>query len=56
MSYFDPDYYADIINGDGDPGAFYPNESLRERDVEDARHELEIHDYALDQWGNPYHK
>lgn len=56
MSNFDPDNCADIINGNGDPGVFYTNESLRERDVEIAKHELEIHDYALDQWGNPYHK
>lgn len=56
MSIFDPEHYADIINRIGDSGTSYTNESLRERDVENARHELEIHDYALDQWGNPYHK
>lgn len=56
MSNFDPEYYSDIIKGNGDPGTSYPNDSLRGRDVENAKHELEIHDYVLDQWGNPYHK
>ncbi|MBP5798318.1 MAG: hypothetical protein J6W43_00210 [Prevotella sp.] len=56
MSDFDPNYYADIINGNGESGVVYANESLRESDVENAIHELEINDYALDVWGNPYHK
>lgn len=56
MSNFDPEHYADIINRIGDSGTSYTNESLRERDVENARHELYINDYGLDPWGNPYHK
>jgi len=56
MSDFDPEYCAAIINGNGEPGVLYTNESLRGRDVENAMHELEINNYALDQWGNPYHK
>ena len=56
MSDFDPEYCAAIINGNGEPNVAYLNESLRGRDVENAMHELEINNYALDQWGNPYHK
>ncbi len=52
MSNFDADYYASIIENNGEPGVSYPNESLRGRDVEDAYHELDCHGYELDVWGN----
>ncbi len=52
MSNFDADYYAPIIENNGELGVSYPNECLRGRDVEDAYHELDCHGYELDVWGN----
>ena len=47
---------ASIINGVGEPGVIYTNESLCARDVEIATRELDNIGYELNQFGHPVPK